>query len=73
MGKYINPSNESKEQFLNRLGTEIPVSILNQRGFQNIIIDGNLAVCLVDNGMFTAAGIMDSQKEMDDWIVNLKD
>lgn len=52
MGYYINPSDGStKEQFLAKYGRKVGIE-------EVAITDTDLPVCLVDNGEFTAAGIM---------------
>lgn len=58
MGLYINPNNMSKEQWLNQNGT--PIAGKAEWNPES----GNLPVCLVDNGMFTAAGICFSYGEL---------
>lgn len=60
MGLYINPPDMSKEDWLARHGTRISVP-LGAWDFSS----GRLVVCLVDNGAFTAAGIADSQDELE--------
>ena len=58
MGYYINPKDMSKEEFLVRKGT-----ILDQA--PNVHeADGRTAVCLVNNGLFTAAGICFSANKL---------
>ena len=52
MGYYVNPQGESKEAFLNRVGTKV-----DQPVAWGDIPDGVLPVILVDNGMFTAAAV----------------
>ena len=59
MGCYINPANESKEEFLSRCGKEVSLS-----SFKNAP-DGTLPVVLVHNGFFTAAGIAYSEGEVE--------
>jgi len=59
MGIYVNPINETKEDFLNREGTRLfEVPLFNE------VPDGHVAVCLIDNGPFTAAGVCDSESEL---------
>ena len=59
MGAYINPPDESKETFLEREGADLfPVDFKS-------VPEGHLAVCLVDNGWFTAAGIAFDEKEFE--------
>ena len=60
MGCYINPQNERKEAFLGREGTF--VGILPPEW--GAVPEGSLPVCLVDNGLFTAAGIAYCAEEM---------
>jgi hypothetical protein len=57
MGCYVNPSNVSKEEFLVLHG--VPT---NGPG---PISETHLPVCLVDNGMFTAAGVGFSEAEVE--------
>lgn len=57
MGCYVNPPNESKEAFLQREGTRVSVSAA-------AITEASLPVCLVDNGMFKAAGVAYSEGEL---------
>lgn len=57
MGCYINPSNESKEDFLQREGQRISVSAA-------VITETHLPVCLVDNGFFKAAAVAYSEGEL---------
>jgi hypothetical protein len=63
MGYYIDPPGETKEAWLAQHGTPLrsvpqDVSLFDE--------DGNeaLPVCLVDNGIFTAAGIVYSNGEL---------
>lgn len=57
MGYYINPKNESKEDFLMREG---------MRALPELPEDKSLSlVCLVNNGFFTAAGVCYNQYELD--------
>lgn len=53
MSYYVNPPNESKERFLARVG--IPLTESEVRNFN--FTGDYLPVCLVDNFMFTSAGI----------------
>lgn len=62
MGYYINPRNESKEAFLHQYG--VTVTATDIKNFNDF--DGYaLPVVLVDNGMFTAAGVMFDSRERD--------
>lgn len=60
MGFYINPSIESKEDFLERVGTPIAREDVNLDDAHN----GLLPVVLVNNGPFTAAGIIYDEREL---------
>ena len=51
MGCYVNPKNESKEAWLEKHGTVIPISI--DTSYNDYCEDGCLPVILVDNGFFT--------------------
>lgn len=62
MGAYINPSDKTKEVWLTENATEIPNgSTITFDGLP----EGQLPVCLVDNGLFTAAGIAFSPRELE--------
>lgn len=66
MGLYINPRNETKEEFLVRLGQIITHEEAKTYPYPK---DGSdMLVCLVDNGSFTAAGIADFPAERDRFI-----
>jgi hypothetical protein len=63
MGTYINPPNQSKEDFLMSKGKVVEVKEL-----QALISDpDNVGVCLVNNGMFTAAVVAHDQREVTDF------
>ena len=64
MGHYINPSDMSKEDFLKLHGKQLTYQELSniQTGFD--FTTNQLPVCLVSNGMFTAAGICYDQNEI---------
>jgi hypothetical protein len=53
MGYYINPPGKSKEQWLHENGTRLGESPPNTW----LSNDDEVAVCLVDNGPFTAAAV----------------
>jgi hypothetical protein len=59
MGAYINPENMTKEEWLANNGQLIayPPEKFDE-------MPGKLAVCLVDNGAFTAAGIAFDEREL---------
>lgn len=58
MGFYINPKNETKEEFLAKKGIAVPNTFKWENRLPN-----TLPVVLVDNGPFTAAGIAYSKEE----------
>ena len=58
MGAYINPENETKESFLDREGSEV-----SKLSWENKPV-GTLPVVLMDNFIFTAAGIAYSKEEL---------
>jgi len=60
MGKYINLRGEQKEDWLARNGV-----VILEREAKNYLAIGKIPVCLLDNGMFTAAGICDTDSEID--------
>ena len=62
MGCYINPKDCTKEEFLRKKGLEI-------LGPEWPSDDDYALICLVDNGVFTAAGICCSQWERDAFAV----
>lgn len=59
MGYYINPKGKTKEEWLNEFGT--PLNGEPEHATKN----DAMAVALIDNGVFTAAGIMYSQQELE--------
>lgn len=60
MGRYLNPQDVSKETWLKTeaifYGFDPPKKFLDNTG--------NIAVCLVDNGRFSAAALCNSQEEL---------
>ncbi len=63
---YLNPTTMTKKEFLKKNGTLVPqdqVSSKNLDDHSEICI-----VCLVNNGPFTAAGILDGQRDFIDFI-----
>jgi membrane protease subunit (stomatin/prohibitin family) len=64
MGYYINPKDMTKEEFLVKNGTPISKKDFLYANFED---NGQMIVVLVDNGPFTAAAIMESNKELRDW------
>lgn len=65
MGCYVNPKNESKEVWLEKHGTVIPISI--DAPYNDYCEDECLPVILVDNGLFTAAGVAFDEREFKDF------
>lgn len=66
MGAYVNPPNQSKEEWLEENGVQISRGAAKR--ISNNIEDGpteELAVCLVDNGPFKAAGICFEPREFE--------
>ena len=59
MGIYINPKNLEKEDWLIEFGDTVVIPKLSQ------ITETHSLVCLVGNGLFTAACICDSKREFD--------
>jgi len=60
MGYYIDPETETKEQFLQRVGRRLPSATAP-------VEPEELLVCLVDNGFFSAAGIMYGPHEIQEF------
>ena len=65
MGCYVNPKNESKEVWLEKHGTVMPINI--DTSYNDYCEDECLPVILVDNGMFTAAGVAYDEREFQDF------
>jgi hypothetical protein len=67
MGIYINPPAEAKEKFLMRekVSGFVPSAIPPK--FPEDIGAGNVLVCLVDNGAFTAAGVIPDSREYEEF------
>lgn len=60
MGAYINLSDQSKEDWLKENAT----AVSNRPPKSIDAVEGHLPVCLIDNGMFTAAGIAFDEREL---------
>ncbi len=62
MGIYINPPDQSKESWLCTNGFEASSAQIakSRANFKNLF-----PVCLVDNGLFKAAGVVDSEHEFE--------
>ncbi len=59
MGAYVNPTGQTKEEWLKENGKQIERPILWED-----VPDDHYPVILVDNGLFTAAAIAYSEKEL---------
>ena len=62
MGYYVNPPKESKETWLKENGT-----VIRQPVSYELIAEHRCAICLMDNGPFSAAAIIYDQRELDDF------
>jgi len=62
MGAYVNPEEESKEAFLNREGTLVGTDNNLKIKYKDIHAE-DLLVVLLDNMLFTAAGICFNENE----------
>lgn len=60
MGAYINPPGETKEEFLAREGTPIPI----EQAALHIDFTNNMVVVRIDNGAFSACAIAFSLAEL---------
>lgn len=63
MGIYINPREETKEEFLEKYGslmTQRDVEVFEYRAETH---KEHTMICLVDNGIFTAAGVVFNERE----------
>lgn len=67
MGCYVDPTNETKEAFLEREGREVESDYIS-KNYQQIKDKGNLPVVLCDNGNFTAAGIAYKEREFERFV-----
>ena len=63
MGKYVNPTDMSKEVFLGGYGLEISKFDFSGQTFDSLLADGQMVVVLIDNGVFKAALICYSAEE----------
>jgi hypothetical protein len=64
MGAYVNPSDQSKEEWLEENADKITKQEAKEIS-ENIKYSEEMAVCLVDNGPFTAAGICFEEREFE--------
>ena len=67
MGCYVEPRNETKEEFLEREGREVISDYISQN-YRFIKQEGSLPVVLCDNGNFTAAGIAYTEREFERFV-----
>jgi len=67
MGYYINPPSQSKEDFLKEKGTPSTTAQIIAHDYSG----DSLPVCLINNGMFTAAGIAYDARERDAFITGM--
>ena len=65
MGIYLNPENETKEQYLKRESTEFPINIALKMGFIAFVQMGFVPVVWLDNNSYTAVAIIYCQNEFD--------
>lgn len=74
MGIYINPTSGTKEEWLNKnylLITDKPSLQINPGDILSIAdFKTMFPVCLVDNGLFTAAAVADDRREFDNFHTN---
>ena len=61
MGYYINPEDCTKEQWLHENGEEIPPMLAEELAAAN---GSHMPVVLINNGAFTAAGIIYDTDEL---------
>lgn len=59
MGYYINPQDMDKPEWLQLHGTRLPAAPTS------FMTEHGVAVCLIDNGGFFAAGIAYDQRELE--------
>lgn len=65
MTQYLNPTTMTKEAFLQKHGTQIPEVMLSS--FVTEDRSENCVVVLVDNGFFSAAGIINGDRDVQDF------
>lgn len=65
MTQYLNPTSMTKEAFLAKYGTQIEEVALKNFSPEDRSV--NCVVVLVDNGAFSAAGIMDGERDLCDF------
>lgn len=67
MGCYVDPQNETKEDFLEREGREVESDYIS-KNYKMIKEKGDLPVVLCDNGHFTAAGVAYTEREFERFV-----
>lgn len=67
MGCYVNPENETKEEFLEREGQEVITDFVSSN-YKFLKQEGKLPVVLCDNGNFTAAGVAYTEREFERFV-----
>lgn len=65
MGYYVNPPNQTKEQFLTQKGKRLP-----RAPKWSDVPKGSLPVVFIDNGRFSAAAIACSEAELKEFSRN---
>ena len=69
MGLYVNPTTQSKEDWVrsNARSMHRTGDAVTGTRYGEIIGSGRVPLVLVDNGMFTALGVLYSQREAEDF------
>lgn len=67
MGCYVDPQNETKEDFLEREGREVESDYIS-KNYKMIKEKGDLPVVLCDNWPFTAAGVAYTEREFERFV-----
>ena len=68
MGRYINPTDRTKEEWLREFATEIDAPYAWEA-----TPPGQVQLCWVDNIEFTAVGVMYSSHELAYWMEELRE
>lgn len=63
MGVYVNPNSMEKEQWLLRRGVQVTRVDCTGDAYDRMRLDNRLPVVLIDNRIFTAAGVCFSKEE----------
>lgn len=68
MSLYINPSSMTKEEFLSHFGAEFSISDIDEVcSWDPLDKSERCVVSLVQNLSFSAAGIIEDQRDLDRW------